>query len=201
MSRLEKLVLATNNPDKMKEMKAVFSIQGSIVLGLDNFPEVGEIEETGATLLENSFLKAHAVHIITGLPAIADDTGLEVDALDGAPGVFSARFAGENATYADNVNKLLLDMVSVAENLRTVRFRTVASFVDGDRELWTEGVIEGEITREVRGTGGFGFDPIFKVIQTGKTFAEMKAKEKNEISHRGLALRKMQELLKNTFKE
>ena len=201
MSRLKKLVLATHNPDKKKEMKAAFGRQGLIVLSLDNFPEVGEIEETGATLLENSLLKACTVHRITGLPAIADDTGLEVDALDGAPGVFSARFAGENATYADNVNKLLLDMVSVAENLRTARFRTVASFVDGDRELWTEGVIEGEITREARGAGGFGFDPIFEVTQTGKTFAEMTAKEKNKISHRGLALRKMRELLTNIFKE
>ncbi len=201
MSRLKKLVLATHNPDKKKEMKAAFGRQGLIVLSLDNFPEVGEIEETGATLLENSLLKARTVHRITGLPAIADDTGLEVDALDGAPGVFSARFAGENATYADNVNKLLLDMVSVAENLRTARFRTVASFVDGDRELWTEGVIEGEITREARGAGGFGFDPIFEVTQTGKTFAEMTVKEKNKISHRGLALRKMRELLTNIFKE
>ena len=201
MSRLKKLVLATHNPDKKKEMKAAFGRQGLIVLSLDNFPEVGEIEETGATLLENSLLKARTVHRITGLPAIADDTGLEVDALDGAPGVFSARFAGENATYADNVNKLLLVMVSVAENLRTARFRTVASFVDGDRELWTDGVIEGEITREARGAGGFGFDPIFEVTQTGKTFAEMTVKEKNKISHRGLALRKMRELLTNIFKE
>ena len=201
MSRLKKLVLATHNPDKKKEMKAAFGRQGLIVLSLDNFPEVGEIEETGATLLENSLLKARTVHRITGLPAIADDTGLEVDALDGAPGVFSARFAGENATYADNVNKLLLVMISVAENVRTARFRTVASFVDGDRELWTEGVIEGEITREARGAGGFGFDPIFEVTQTGKTFAEMTAKEKNKISHRGLALRKMRELLTNIFKE
>ena len=201
MSRLKKLVLATHNPDKKKEMKAAFGRQGLIVLSLDNFPEVGEIEETSATLLENSLLKARTVHRITGLPAIADDTGLEVDALDGAPGVFSARFAGENATYADNVNKLLLVMISVAENVRTARFRTVASFVDGDRELWTEGVIEGEITREARGAGGFGFDPIFEVTQTGKTFAEMTAKEKNKISHRGLALRQMRELLTNIFKE
>ena len=201
MSRLKKLVLATNNPDKMKEMKAVFSIQGLTVLGLDNFPEVGEIEETGATLLENSFLKAHAVHNITGLPAIADDTGLEVDALNGAPGVFSARYAGENATYDDNVNKLLLNMRSVADDFRTARFRTVSSFTDGIRELWTEGIIEGEITREAIGAGGFGFDPVFKLLQNGKTFAEMKETEKNKISHRGIALRKMQELLKNTFKE
>ena len=201
MSRLEKLVLATNNPDKMKEMKAVFRIRGLIVLGLDNFPEVGEIEETGTTLLENSFLKAHAVHIITGLPVIADDTGLEVDALNGAPGVFSARYAGEKATYDDNVNKLLLDMRSVADDFRTARFRTVSSFTDGIRELWTEGIIEGEITREAIGAGGFGFDPVFKSLQNGKTFAEMTETEKNKISHRGIALRKMQELLKNTFKE
>ena len=199
MSHLETLVLSTNNPDKMKEMMTVFSIQGLTVLGLDNFPEVGEIEETGSTLLENSFLKSHAVHIITGLPAIADDTGLEVDALNGAPGVFSARYAGEKASYDDNVNKLLLDMRSIDDDFRTARFRTVISFTDGIRELWTEGIIEGEITREAVGTGGYGFDPEYKLLQNGNTFSEMTEKEKNKISHRGIALRKMQELLMSTF--
>ena len=124
-----------------------------------------------------------------------------MDALNGAPGVFSARYAGEKATYDDNVNKLLLDMKSVADDSRTARFRTVSSFTDGIRELWTEGIIEGEITREAIGAGGFGFDPVFKLLQNGKTFAEMTETEKNKISHRGIALRKMQELLKNTFKE
>ncbi|MEC7848778.1 MAG: non-canonical purine NTP pyrophosphatase, partial [Candidatus Neomarinimicrobiota bacterium] len=108
---------------------------------------------------------------------------------------------GEKATYDDNVNKLLLDMRSVADDFRTARFRTVSSFTDGIRELWTEGIIEGEITRESIGAGGFGFDSVFKLLQNGKTFAEMTEKEKNKISHRGIALRKMQELLKNTFKE
>ena len=107
MSRRRKLVLATHNPHKKREMSALLSHLGITIVGLDDFPQIGEIEETGTTLLENSLIKARTVHKITGLPALADDTGLEVDALDGAPGVYSARYAGKDPSYQDNVNKLL----------------------------------------------------------------------------------------------
>ena len=118
MSRRRKLVLATHNTHKQTEMSTLLAPMGISIVGLDDFPQIGDIEETGTTLLENSLIKARTVYQITGLPSLADDTGLEVDALDGAPGVYSARFAGENPTYEDNVNKLLskLDGVSAEKN-------------------------------------------------------------------------------------
>ena len=150
--------------------------------------------------MENSLLKAHTVYDRTGLPAIADDTGLEVDALDGAPGVYSARFSGADATYEDNVNKLLSVMEDVSDDMRSARFRTVISFVDEVQELWTEGFIEGRITRDPRGNMGFGYDPIFYIPRLEKTFAELSTAEKNKISHRGLALQKLRKILINVLK-
>ena len=196
MELVKDIVIATHNPDKKKEILIALRELGVNILFLDNFPEIGEIEETGSTLLENSLIKARTVSAITGKPAIADDTGLEVDALNGAPGIYSARYAGINVSYEDNVRKLLSEMSSTDMDSRTARFRTVVSFHSTNKELWTEGVIEGSITMGAIGTGGFGYDPVFKVEQTGKTFAEMTRREKNKISHRGVALEKMCKLLK-----
>ena len=195
-----KIVLATHNHDK--EIELQHSLRGLDVdiCSLSEYPDIGDIEETGTTLLENSLLKAHTVHDRTGLPAIADDTGLEVDALDGAPGVYSARFAGLNATYDDNVNKLLSVMEDVSDDMRSARFRTVISFVDEIQELWTEGFIEGIITETPRGNMGFGYDPIFYVPRLEKTFAELSTDEKNKISHRGIALQKLRKILINVLK-
>ena len=195
-----KIVLATHNHDKETELQ--YSLRGldvDICL-LSEYPDIGEIEETGTTLLENSLLKAHTVHDRTGLPAIADDTGLEIDALDGAPGVYSARFAGPDATYEDNINKLLSVMDDVSDDMRSARFRTVISFVDEVQELWTEGFIEGRITEDPRGNMGFGYDPVFYVPRLEKTFAELSTAEKNKISHRGLALQKLRKILINVLK-
>ena len=199
MELVKDIVIATHNPDKKKEILIALRELGVNILFLDNFPEIGEIEETGSTLLENSLIKARTVSAITGKPAIADDTGLEVDALNGAPGIYSARYAGINVSYEDNVRKLLSDMSSTDMDSRTARFRTVVSFHSTNKELWTEGVIEGSITMGAIGTGGFGYDPVFKVEQTGKTFAEMTRREKNKISHRGVALEKMCKLLKENI--
>ena len=196
----KEIVLATHNPDKKKEIMIALRELGVNILSLDNFPEIGEIEETGSTLLENSLLKARTVSAVTGKPAIADDTGLEVDALNGAPGIYSARYAGINVSYEDNVRKLLSEMSSFDMDSRTARFRTVVSFHSSNEELWTEGVIEGSITMNAIGKGGFGYDPVFRVRKTGKTFAEMTKQEKNRISHRGLALEKMCQLLKENIK-
>ena len=195
-----KIVLATHNHDK--EIELQHSLRGLDVdiCSLSEYPDIGEIQETGTTLLENSLLKAHTVHDRTGLPAIADDTGLEIDALDGAPGVYSARFAGLNATYEDNVNKLLSVMEDVSHDMRSARFRTVISFVDEIQELWTEGFIEGRITEDPRGNMGFGYDPVFYVPRLEKTFAELSTAEKNKISHRGLALQKLRKILINVLK-
>jgi len=199
MELVKDIVIATHNPDKKKEILIALRELGVNILFLDNFPEIGEIEETGSTLLENSLIKARTVSAITGIPAIADDTGLEVDALNGAPGIYSARYAGINVSYEDNVRKLLSEMSSTDMDSRTARFRTVVSFHSKNKELWTEGVIEGSITMGAIGTGGFGYDPVFKVEQTGKTFAEMTRREKNKISHRGVALEKMCKLLKENI--
>ena len=201
MFRRQTLVLATHNPDKQAEMNAVLLDLGLDVIGLDQYPEIDDIPEIGTTLLENALIKARAVHLKTGFPALADDTGLEVDALHGAPGVYSARFAGEDATYQDNVKKLLSVMAGVSRQNRTARFRTVVALIDSDTELWTEGIIEGLITRDQRGAGGFGYDPIFEAADTGKTFSEMSAKQKNEISHRARALQKMRKKLITVFEE
>ncbi|SVA03918.1 uncharacterized protein METZ01_LOCUS56772 [marine metagenome] len=194
-----KIVLATHNHDK--EIELQHSLRGLDVdiCSLSEYPDIGEIEETGTTLLENSLLKAHTVHDRTGLPTIADDTGLEIDALDGAPGVYSARFAGLNATYEDNVNKLLSVMENVPDDMRSARFRTVISFVDEIQELWTEGLIQGRITKTPRGNMGFGYDPVFYVPHLEKTFAELSTNEKNKISHRGIALQKLRKILVNVL--
>ena len=196
----KEIVLATHNPDKKKEIMIALRELGVNILSLDSFPEIGEIEETGSTLLENSLIKARTVSAVTGKPAIADDTGLEVDALNGAPGIYSARYAGINVSYEDNVRKLLSEMSSFDMDSRTARFRTVVSFHSSNEELWTEGVIEGSITMNAIGKGGFGYDPVFRVRKTGKTFAEMTRQEKNRISHRGVALDKMRQLLKENIK-
>ena len=201
MFRRKTLVLATHNIHKRKEMNQLLSNLDVDVVGLDRFPDIGDIEEIGTTLLENAMLKARTVHDITGLPSLADDTGLEVDALDGAPGVYSARYAGENPTFEDNVNKMLYEMSGIPKEKRTARFRTVISFVDTNTELWDEGVIEGTITESSRGKGGFGYDPIFQPENEAGTFAEMKSTAKNRISHRARALKKMQQTLKTYFEK
>ena len=194
-----KIVLATHNHDK--EIELQHSLRGLDVdiCSLSEYPDIGEIEETGTTLLENSLLKARTVYDRTGLPAIADDTGLEIDALDGAPGVYSARFAGPDATYEDNINKLLSVMEDVSDDMRSARFRTVISFVDEVQELWTEGFIDGKITEAPRGNMGFGYDPVFYVPRLEKTFAELSTDEKNKISHRGIALQKLRKILVNVL--
>jgi XTP/dITP diphosphohydrolase len=194
-----KLVLATLNRDKARELTAFLDLPGIELTPLADFPGAVAPEETGATLVENATLKAEAALRATGLPAIADDTGLEVDALSGAPGVHAARFAGPGATYADNVRKLLERMEAVPAERRTARFRTVcvAAFPDG-RRLVGEGVVEGRITAAPRGDRGFGYDPVFEVPELGKTFAELSAAEKNQRSHRAKAVRALAEALRAT---
>ncbi len=182
---IERLVVASKNPDKIAEVEEVLAGLGlvrEIVRGLE-WPDV---DETEPTLVGNALLKARAVRQATGLTAVADDTGLEVDALGGEPGVHTARYAGPDATYSDNVAKLLEEMEGVKR--RSARFKTAIALVDENgKELTVEGVVEGEIATESRGEGGFGYDPVFAV--RGRTFAEMGSEEKHRISHRALALR------------
>ena len=202
-----KVVIATHNKDKLKELKKGFSTLSIDLVDLFSFPEVGEIIEDGKTLKENALIKAKAVYDITGLPAIADDTGLEVDALGGKPGVFTARFAGENCSYSDNVNKMLKVMKNTKKIDRGAIFKTVMAFYDGKEELFAEGFVKGIITENKKGLAGFGYDPIFYVVEEGKTFAEMTIEQKNIISHRGRAIKNLLPKLnlyfntKNTTKE
>ena len=190
-----KLIIATHNSDKEKELKSVLDDFPVEVMSLDQFPEIGEIEETGSTLYENAKLKAVTVNKITNLPCLGDDTGLEVDALNGAPGVYSSRYAGENVSYEDNVMKLLRELRSTPYEKRTARFRTIIFYTDGDRELYTQGEIQGVITENSRGTNGFGYDPVFYIPEVKKTMAELTSAEKNKLSHRGQAMRKFRKLL------
>jgi XTP/dITP diphosphohydrolase len=196
-----RLVLASANPDKAKEIQATLSAALDVTL-LPRPADVPDVVEDGQTLLDNARLKAHALVAATGEAAVADDTGLEVDALGGAPGVYSARYAGEDVTYADNVAKLLRELAALpdAGGERVARFRTVAlaAFPDGT-EVWAEGAVEGAIASEARGQAGFGYDPVFVVARAeggdGRTFAEMTAAEKDQVSHRGRAFRALAELL------
>jgi XTP/dITP diphosphohydrolase len=180
-----RFVLATANPDKTREIQEIL---GDGVELLARPPEVPDVDETGETLEDNARLKARALVEATGVAAIADDTGLEVDALGGAPGVYSARYAGEGATYADNVAKLLDALAGRSD--RSARFRTVAiaMWPDGS-EIVAEGSVEGTIAREASGNGGFGYDPIFVPGGAAMTFAEMTSEAKHAVSHRGRAFR------------
>lgn len=186
------LLIATANPDKGREIARLLAGLPVELRTLRDLPDVSLPEETGATLEENAVLKARAACEATGLPALADDTGLEVEALGGLPGVRSARYAGEDATYADNCRKLLRDLAGVERERRGARFVCVLALYRGDgRILLFTGAAEGRILEAPRGAGGFGYDPVFYVPAAGKTFAEMTAEEKGRYSHRGAALRKL----------
>ena len=183
------IVLATHNKGKMSEINNLLSSSYE-VLTLDHFPNIKEIPETGKTLKENAFIKARTVFEMTGLPSLADDTGLEVEALGGEPGVFSARYAGEQASYQDNCEKLLKNMMRVPKEDREAKFRTVIAYKDDNRELSCDGSVKGEIAQSPKGSYGFGYDSVFYYPPLEKTFAELSEEEKNSISHRGRALRK-----------
>jgi len=201
MKNYKSLVIATHNKHKEVEIVNLFSDVKIDVLSLYDFPNIEDIEETGKTLTENSLIKSRKVHQVTGLPALADDTGLEVDLLDGAPGVYSARYAGLNVTYSDNMNKLLLDLSKYQNKKdRKARFKTVISYVDDNTELTDIGIVEGYITLKRHGKNGFGYDPIFRPINHKKTFAEMSEIEKNKISHRRLAFDKIKNKIIKAYK-
>lgn len=191
---IKTLVIASRNDHKIHEMQQLLSPLGIEVLSTKDFPELEEVIEDRQTLKGNALKKAKYVAEQTGLPALSDDTGLEVDALNGEPGVYSARYAGSDATYEDNVLKLLDELGGTAN--RKARFRTIVALVDGNDELTFEGVCNGEIIKEQRGKQGFGYDPVFVPEGYKKTFAELDAATKNEISHRGKAVENFVKFLK-----
>jgi len=193
---IRELVLATRNRNKVIELVALLGDLGIKIRTLDEFPDAPEVVEDGDTCEANAIKKARAIAESTGLPAVADDTGLEVDALDGRPGVFAARYAGEDATYEDNCRKLLRELVGVPREQRTARFLTVAAIAlpsNGIRVA--QGTLEGVIAEEASGTLGFGYDPVFHIPELGKTLAQLSVDQKNTISHRAKAFAKVREML------
>lgn len=194
---LKRIVLATNNTHKVAEIRSILAGLPIELLTAADFANFPDPEENGRTLEENARIKAHAVHEATGLWSLADDSGLEIDALDGAPGIYSARFSGPQCSFADNNEKILRLMEKIPDNHRAARFRCVAVLACGDGRIQVfDGIIEGSITRSTRGTGGFGYDPIFFVPGLGRTFAETTAEDKNRLSHRGRAFRKVADHLR-----
>ena len=191
-----KIIFATHNAHKVSECKQIANGNLDIV-SLSDIGYTDEIDETGTTLEENALIKARTIYQSTGENCFADDTGLEVDALDGRPGVYSARYAGENATYQDNVVKLLREMQD--KTIRTARFRTVVALIIDGEEFLFSGEVEGAISSACVGDGGFGYDPVFIPLGETLSFAQMSPEAKNSISHRGRAFQKLFAYLNNRY--
>jgi len=192
---MERLIFASHNRNKLREVRQLLDLPNVELLCLDDLPGMPDIEETGSTFAENAILKARGVSEWSGLPALADDSGLEIDALGGEPGVRSARYGGPGA---DAIDLLLRNLEDVPTGKRTARFRCVVAFVDPGnpgRVKLREGTCEGIITEVPRGSNGFGFDPVFYMDELGYTLAEAAPEDKNRISHRGRAVRAMAEFL------
>ncbi len=190
---MNKLVFATNNKHKLHEVKEYLKDKYQI-LGLSDINCNDEIAETSQTLEGNASIKSHYIFEKFNINCFADDTGLEIEALNGAPGVYSARYAGEHHNFEANLQKVLKELKN--ENNRQAQFRTVISLILNGQEYYFEGIVKGEILREKRGTDGFGYDPIFIPKGFDESFAEMSLKQKNEISHRGRAVKKLVDFLK-----
>ena len=197
---MKKIVLATANTHKVIEFQRILNelVSDLELVPASDFLGVPEVAETGATFAENALIKARAINDFTKLPALADDSGLVVDALNGAPGIFSARYAGLTATDAENMEKLLIEIKDISPDLLFARFECAIALVDSQQnlELVVEGQMPGQVIKEVRGANGFGYDPVFVPQGLAKTSAEISDQEKDQISHRGIALRKIAVLLK-----
>lgn len=195
-----KILIATNNKHKVEEIREILKNDKFELLTLSDLKIEIEVEEDKDTLEGNALKKAEEMFRIAGMPTIADDTGLFVDALNGEPGVYSSRYAGEEATYDDNCVKLLKNLKDVPAGKRTAYFKTVVCFYESENKYnFFEGICRGKIDTEKRGKKGFGYDPLFIPDGYNITFAEMSEKEKNEISHRGKAFEKSGEFINNNF--
>ncbi|MFL6555831.1 MAG: XTP/dITP diphosphatase [Bacillus sp. (in: firmicutes)] len=193
---MKEVIIATKNPGKAMEFEHIFSSRGITVRTLLDFPEIPEVEETGVTFEENATLKAEAVSKALGKMVIGDDSGLIVDALEGRPGIFSARYAGEPKDDQNNTDKVLSELEGIPEQKRSARFYcALAVAVPGQETITVSGTCEGRILEERRGSNGFGYDPVFYVPEKGLAMAELSSEEKNEISHRANALKKLEVVL------
>ena len=189
---MNKVVVATKNKGKLKEIKQILAPMGFNVISMEEANIDMDIDETGDSFEENAMLKALAVHKLTGAIVIADDSGLETDALNGAPGIYSARYSGANASDDKNNEKLLIQLKDIPDEKRTARFVcAIAVVFDENRKFTVKGTVDGIINRAPAGENGFGYDPLFYIPQYGKTVAQLSSEEKNKISHRGKALEKM----------
>jgi XTP/dITP diphosphohydrolase len=194
---IHELVLATRNRHKREELAALLGDLSITIRTLDEFPDAPDVVEDGDTCEANAVKKARAIAEFTGLPAVADDTGLEVDALGGRPGVYAARYAGEDATYEDNCRKLLRELKGVSRERRAARFLTVAAIALPSGEIRVaQATLDGVIAEEASGTLGFGYDPVFLIPELGKTLAQLSADQKNKISHRAKAFTQARDLLR-----
>lgn len=193
--KFDKLILATNNKHKIAEMTAMLKDTGVTILTRDDLEDFPDIEETGTTLEENALLKSRLIFSQYHIPAVGDDTGLEVEFLEGAPGVYSARYAGPTSSFEDNNRKLLKELAGLPFDKRTARFATVIGVSCPEGDFCHRGEVFGVIAESMQGVNGFGYDPVFFYPPAQKTYAQMTPEEKNQISHRGRALAKFKEWL------
>lgn len=195
---METVIIASGNQGKLKEFKELMKDLDVEVKSLKDFPEIGDIEENGASFAENAYIKAKAVYDATGCLSIADDSGLEVDALGGAPGIYSARYAGEEKDDAANNKKLIEEMNDIPDEKRGAQFHCAIVAIDRDGHRYdAEGIVRGVILRTQQGKNGFGYDLLFYIEEFGRTTAELSMDEKNKISHRGQAVRQIVDILKS----
>ena len=200
MEPVKSLLLATRNPGKVKEIIAILKDLPIEIRTLQDFPDLPEVVEDGKTFEENALKKAREIYLRTNIPSLADDSGLEVFALDMRPGVYSARYAGEKVTYEDNNNKLLEELNSLPPEKRGARFRCVAALIGNDLQEVCDGICRGAIATEPRGTGGFGYDPLFIPEGFEETFAELPIDVKNRMSHRAMAFGRIRSLLQDRLR-
>jgi len=187
---MKNIIISSSNKHKISEIITTIQPFFDKIYSLSDFPDINDIKEDGTSIIENSFIKSRVAFNHTKIPSMADDTILEVDHLMGDPGIYTARYAGENATYEDNMNKLIKNMEGVPFAERTARFKTVVTYVDGINDFFVEGCLEGRILEEKQGDLGFGYDPIFYASEQNISLGNMSLEEKNKISHRAIAIQK-----------
>ena len=187
---MKNIIISSSNKHKISEIVTTIKPLFDKIYSLSDFPDIGDIKEDGTSIVENSFIKSRVAFNHTKIPSMADDTVLEVDYLMGDPGIYTARYAGENATYEENMDKLLKNMKGVPFKERTARFKTVVTYVDGENDFFVEGCLEGRILEQRQGNLGFGYDPIFYASKQNISLGNMDLEEKNQISHRAIAIRK-----------
>ena len=187
---MKNIIISSSNKHKISEIITTIKPLFDKIYSLSDFPDIGDIKEDGTSIVENSFIKSRVAFNHTKLPSMADDTVLEVDHLMGDPGIYTARYAGENATYEENMEKLLKNLKGVPWKARTARFKTVVTYVDGENDFFVEGCLEGKILESKQGDLGFGYDPIFYASAQNMSLGDMGLEEKNQISHRAIAIQK-----------